>query len=202
MKINKAKDIIYSFFKTKLNAKYPELFPLDANNACSNIFWDRVKQTRPQPPFVMLTDTDPQKIYRRFEEYYENNKYKVRKEMRLHVTFGVYTVVTNGNLAASDRQATELIEFIQDLFTENENTFITLHNQGITINELESSNIRDLSAYQQTNQEFRKEIDIAFEYIDITEETAELGKALNVHIKVDNTSEFIDGDYSSDNTGE
>lgn len=195
MKCTDAKKIIYNFFKTELNAAYQELFPLDTNNACNKVFWDRVKHNRPQKPYVMLTDQPPQKIYRRFEQYRENNKYKVRKEMRMHVTFGVYTIATDGNLAASDKQATELIEFIQDLFTEKESTFNSLRNQGITINELESSDIRDLSAYEQTNQEFRKEIDIAFEYLDITDEVAELGKALNVHIRVDNTNDYIDGDY-------
>ena len=200
MKINEVKKKIYNFFKAEINAKYPEIFVLDTNNACNNVFWDRVKQTRPQLPFIMLTDGEPQKIYRRYEWYYENYKYKVRKEMRLPVTFGVYTVATSGNLVAADNQATEIIEFIQDLFTEKESTFIALHNQGITINELESSNIRDLSAYQQTNQEFRKEVDIAFEYVDIETEQAEPGKALNVHIQVDNTTDFIDGDYEAENT--
>ena len=200
MKINEAKNIIYNFFKTEICAKYPEYFPLESNNACGKVFWDRVKQTRPQLPFVMLTDLEPQKIYRRFERYFQDGKYKVRKEMRMHVTFGVYTIAVNGNLVTADRQATDIIEFIQDLFTENENTFIALQNQGITINEIESSNIRDLSAFQQTNQEFRKEVDIAFEFVDITEETGELGKALNVHIQVDNTTDFIDGDYEAENT--
>lgn len=200
MKINEVKKKIYNFFKAEINAKYPEIFVLDTNNACNNVFWDRVKQTRPQLPFIMLTDGEPQKIYKRFESYYQNNKYKTRKEIRLPVTFGVYTVAISGNLVAADNQATEIIEFIQDLFTEKESTFIALYNQGITINELESSNIRDLSAYQQTNQEFRKEIDIAFEYVDITEEAGKLGKALNVHIQVDNTTDFIDGDYEATNT--
>lgn len=200
MKINEVKPIIYNFFKSEMNAKYPELFPVDTNNACGKIFWDRVKHTRPDKPYIMLTDQPPQRIYNRFEKFRQDNKYKVRKEMRLHVTFTVYTIATSGNLAASDNQANELIEYIQDLFLEKESTFNSLRNQGITINELESSNIRDLSAYEQTNQEFRKEIDIAFEYLDITDETGELGKALNVHIKVDNTTDYIDGDYVTDNT--
>lgn len=195
MNINAVKPIIYNYLKTSVNAKYPDLFPLDNNNACGNIFWDRIKQSRPQRPFIQLTDGNPQKIYKRFERYYQNGKYHTRKEMRLPVTFGVYTTATDGNLAAADNQAIELIEFIQNLFTENENTFIALHNQGITINELEgSSEIRDLSAFEQTNQEFRKEFDVAFEFIEITEESGELGKALLVNIQVDNGDEYIELD--------
>lgn len=194
MKINEVKPIIYNFFKNTLNTAYPLIFPLDNNNACGNIFWDRVKQVRPKRPYAMLTDLNPQKIYRRFEQYYKDGKYYVRKEMRMHVTFGVYTTATENNLVAGDNQATELIEFIQDVFTENENTFNTLYNQGITINELESSGIRDLSGFTQTNQEFRKEIDIAFEFEDITVETAEPAEALNINIQVDNTDEFINLD--------
>jgi len=191
MKINDVKPIIYNFFKTQLNTEYPLVFPLDKNNACANIFWDRVKQTRPQRPYIMLTDNEPQKIYRRFERFFKDGKYYTRKEMRLHVTFGVYTTATDGNLVAADNQANELIEFIQNLFTEKENTFFALHNQGIVINELESSNIRDLSGFTQTNQEFRKEIDIAFEFEDITVESGELAKGLKINIQVDNTDEFI-----------
>lgn len=191
MKINDVKPIIYNFFKTQLNAEYPLIFPLDKNNACTNIFWDRVKQIRPQRPYVMLTDNEPQKIYRRFERFFKDGKYYTRKEMRLHVTFGVYTTATDGNLVAADNQAIELIEFIQNLFTEKESTFFALHNQGIVINELESSNIRDLSGFTQTNQEFRKEIDIAFEFEDITAESGEPAKGLKINIQVDNTDEFI-----------
>ena len=199
MNNNEAKDLIYAFLKSEINAAYPDLFPLDSNNACSKVFWDRVKHNRPNKPYIMLTDQPPQKIYRRFEQYRQDNQYKVRKEMRMHVTFSVYTIATDGNLAASDRLASNLIEFIQDLFTEKESTFIALHNQGVTINELESSDIRDLSEYEQTNQEFRKEIDIAFEYLDITDENGELGRALNVNIRVDNTTDYINGDYAAEN---
>ena len=197
MKINEAKPIIYNFFKNKISDAYSDLFPLDSNNATGKIFWDRVKQTRPQKPYIMLSDLAPQKIYKRYEEFEKNGNVYVRKEMRMPVTFGVYTIATNGNLAASDNQATDLIEYIQDLFTETNETFISLSNQGITINELESSEIRDLSAYSQTNQEFRKEIDIVFEFQDVAEKETELGQALNVQISVDNTSESITVDFDN-----
>ena len=202
MKNNAAKDIIYSFFKREINAAYPELFPLDENGGCAKVFWDRVRHNRPQKPYIMLTDQPPQKIYRRFEQFEKNGNNYVRKEMRMHVTFGVYAIETSGNLSASDKLSTEITEFIQDLFTENESTFIALHNQGITINELESSDIRDLSAFEQTNQEFRKEIDIAFEYLDVTEFAGEQAKSLFVNIQVDNTDDFITGEYEAENTGE
>lgn len=199
MKINDVKPIIYNFVKNEMNAAYPQVFVLDKNNACSNIFWDRIKQTRPQRPYLMLTDLAPQKIYNRFERFLKDGKYYVRKEMRMLVTFGIYTTATENNLVAGDNQATELIEFIQNLFTEKESTFIALHNQGITINELESSNIRDLSGFTQTNQEFRKEIDIAFEFEDITQEAGELAKGINAHIQIDNTDEYIDYDRDFNN---
>ena len=105
-----------------------------------------------------------------------------RKEMRLLVTFGVYTLNSDGSLVEADNLATELVEYIQDLFTETQSTFDTLSAQGITVNELVSSDIRDLSQFSQTNQEFRKEIDIAFEYDDIQTYTPELGQDLDMEI--------------------
>lgn len=181
MKISHAKKIIYNFFKNKISMDYPQYFKL-TNNSTAKIFWDRVKQKKPSKPYIMLTDTDISKIYKRFETFVKNGRQYVRKEMRLLVTFGVYTLKNSDNLSDADTLSTELIEYIQDLFTETQTTFDLLQAQGITINELESSEIRDLSQFLQTNQEFRKEIDIAFEYEDITEYTPEPAKGLEVDI--------------------
>lgn len=181
MKISEAKKIIYNFFKEKVCAAYPEEFPL-YNGACSKIFWDRVKQARPKKPYIMLSDRDVEKIYNRFESFEKDGRHFVRKEMRLPVTFGVYTVANRGNLVEPDNLAAELAEFIQDLLTETQSTFDTLYNFGITVNELEVANIRDLSGFAQTNQEFRKEIDIVFEFDNLEEVKPEFGKALDVEI--------------------
>ena len=98
------------------------------------------------------------------------------------MTFGVYTPNSDGSLDEANNLATELVEYIQDLFTETQSTFDTLSAQGITVNELECSDIRDLSQFSQTNQEFRKEIDIAFEYDDIQTYTPELCQDLDMEI--------------------
>lgn len=191
MKISQAKKIIYNFFKNKISTDYPQYFKL-TNNSTAKIFWDRVKQKKPSKPYIMLTDTDISKIYKRFETFVKNGKQYVRKEMRLFVTFGVYTLKNSDNLSDADTLSTELIEYIQDLFTETQTTFDLLQAQGITINELESSEIRDLSQFSQTNQEFRKEIDIAFEYEDITEYTPEPAKGLEIGISVSQTDNSIE----------
>ncbi len=191
MKITEAKKVIYNFFKNSISKDYPQYFKL-TNNATTKLFWDRVKQKKPAKPYIMLLDANISKIYRRFETFIKDGKQYVRKEMRLLVTFGVYTLKNNDNLADADTLCTELIEYIQNLFTETQSTFDALAAQGITINELESSEIRDLSQFSQTNQEFRKEIDIAFEYDDITAYTPELAKGLNIDISVSNTDNSIE----------
>ena len=140
----------------------------------------------------MLTDANISKIYRRFETFVQNGKQYVRKEMRLLVTFGVYTLKNSNNLSDADALCSEIIEYIQDLFTETQTTFDILSSQGITVNELESSEIRDLSQFSHTNQEFRKEIDIAFEYDDITTYTPELAEGLKVDISVSQTDNSIE----------
>lgn len=181
MKIEEAKKIIYIFFKNRVSADHPQYFGL-TDNASDKIFWSKVKQSMPQKPYIMLSEASVSKLYKRFETFHENGQDFVRKEMRLLVTFGVYTLNSDGNLVEADNLATELVEYIQDLFTETQNTFDTLSAQGITVNELVSSDIRDLSQFSQTNQEFRKEIDIAFEYEDIQTYTPELGQDLDMEI--------------------
>ena len=191
MKISQAKKIIYNFFKSSISKAFPQYFNL-TNNACSKLFWDRIKQQKPAKPYVMLTDANISKIYRRFETFVQNGKQYVRKEMRLLVTFGVYTLKNSNNLSDADALCSEIIEYIQDLFTETQTTFDILSSQGITVNELESSEIRDLSQFSHTNQEFRKEIDIAFEYDDITTYTPELAEGLKVDISVSQTDNSIE----------
>ena len=190
MQIQQAKTIIYNFLKNKIAVDYPKYFRL-TNNACSKLFWDRVKQEKPTKPYIMLSDANISKIYRRFETFVQDGRQYIRKEMRLLVTFGVYTLKNSDNLSDADALCTELIEYIQNLFTETQSTFDTLYAQGITVNELESSEIRDLSQFSQTNQEFRKEIDIAFEYDDITTYTPELAKGLEVDINISQTDNSI-----------
>ena len=194
MKIQEAKKIIYNFLKDNITRDYPEYFQL-SDNATAKLFWDRVKQTKPERPYVMLSDSGISKIYKRFESYIQNGKEYVRKEMRLFVTFGVYTLQNSDNLSDADTLCTELVEYIQNLFTQTRSTFDTLSAQGITVNELESSDIRDLSQFSQTNQEFRKEIDIAFEYNDITGYTSEPAEGLEVDISIALTDNKIKGDF-------
>ena len=174
MKINETKQIIYTFFKTKLEEAYPDIeLP---------VFWRYIEQSEPQKPYIMLSEASVAKLYKRFETFQNYGQGYVRKEMRLLVTFGVYTPNSDGSLDEANNLATELVEYIQDLFTETQSTFDTLSAQRITVNELECSDIRDLSQFSQTNQEFRKEIDIAFEYDDIQTYTPELGQDLDMEI--------------------
>lgn len=197
MKITEAKKVIYNFFKQNIAKDYPQYFR-DENNALANVFWSRVKQEEPDKPYIMLAEKAVSRIYKRFEIFEKDGLQYTRKEMRLVVTFGVYTAGSSGSLAGADELATDLSEYIQNLFTQTQSTFDTLGAQGITVNELESSDIRDLSQFSQTNQEFRKEIDIAFEYDDITGYTPEPAEGLEVDISVALTDNKIEGDFQNE----
>ena len=182
-----AKKIIYKFFKDEINTAYPSVFKE------GSIFWARTKQEMPAKPYIMLTDSVNTKICKRVENFVQSGKKYTRKEVRLTVTFGVYTLNNEENLSDADNFATELIEYVQNLFTVTQKTFDTLYEKEITVNELLASDIRDLSSFSQTNQEFRKEIDIVFEFDDVTESPeAEPALGLDIDIKVDNTDKKIE----------
>lgn len=180
MKINNAKEVIYDFFNEEIKVKYPQV----------SVFWRGTRQNTPEYPYIML-NADVKVINKRFD---------VRKEVRLTVTFGAYASPNSENLEDSDNITTELVEYIQNLFGITQKTFDALYKKEITVNELLASDIRDLSSFSQTNQEFRKEIDIVFEFEDVIESSeAESALGLDIDIKVDNTDRKIEMEVNNVN---
>lgn len=175
MKINDAKEIIYKFFNEQAAVFCPEV----------SVFWRGTRQEMPKYPFIMLADSGITRINKRFECFQKDGREYSRKEMRLTITFGVYTLNDEGNLADSDKLVLKITEFIQDLFTKTQSTFDTLCVKGITVNELLASDIRDLNITSEAGHEFHKEIDIVFEYEDLTEFIPEYGQYLDADIKVE-----------------
>ena len=107
------------------------------------------------------------------------------------VTFGVYSQSTEGDFATPEIQATDIIEYIEDLFNSPK-TFATLSNNGIIVDEKQVSNIRDLSSFEETNYIYRYEIDITFKF-DIIKEPIDYGTGEKVgyEINVKDTELYI-----------
>ena len=107
------------------------------------------------------------------------------------VTFSVYSQGTEGDFASPERQATDIIEHIEDLFNSPE-TFATLSTNGIIVDEKQVSNIRDLSSFEETNYNYRYEIDITFKF-DIIREPKDygLGEKVGYDINVKDTELYI-----------
>ncbi len=182
MKTNEVKKIIYEHLKEKIFEAFPEHFEL-MEYAKDEIFWGRLKNEASDKIYITLIDKKISKLNKRYEEYEQNGKYYYKKSKQVLVTFGVYANASEDFFHFADKLTVEIIEFIESLFTESQDTFNKLAEQGIVINELAASDIKDFSKLSTHTQQFRKEIDIPFEYEDIVEFTPELGKDLDINIK-------------------
>ena len=173
--INTIKDKIYSFFKSEMAVSFPDSFPLDDEGFSEKIYWKKIRDTEPTKPYIILDDVIKGKINKACETYRrkEDNKLVKRENWMMLVTFGVYSQATDGDLANPERLATDIIEHIEDLFNSPQ-TFTTLLNNGIIIDEKQVSNIRDLSSFEETNYNYRYEIDITFNF-DIIKEILDYG---------------------------
>lgn len=188
--INTIKDKIYSFFKSEMAVSFPDFFPLDDEGFSEKIYWKKIRDTEPTKPYIILDDVIKGKINKACETYRrkEDNKLVKRENWMMLVTFGVYSQATDGDLANPERLATDIIEHIEDLFNSPQ-TFTTLLNNGIIIDEKQVSNIRDLSSFEETNYNYRYEIDITFNF-DIIKEAKdyEIGKKVGYDINVKETN--------------
>lgn len=191
MNTNQVMEEVYVFTKQKLSEKFPEIFPLDLNRATNKIFISNGKFEKPQRPLVELDDIFKSKLHKRFNPYYKGNIEYTPMQWRVTVKFEVKTTNNEGNLIGGKKQANQIIDYIENLFTNNQETFNHFDTKGIIINELESSDVRDLSRFMFTNNEFVKSIDICFEYEEIEERVIEYGKFVGVDIKVDNSNNSI-----------
>lgn len=191
--INTIKDYIYVFFKNQMAAAYPSIFPLDQNGFSEKIFWKKTRDEAPQKPYIVLDDVIKGKLNKACEIYRRasDNKTVKRENWVMRVTFSVYNQSTSGDMATPERDATNYIEYIANLFNLP-TTFETLLNNGIIVNEKQISDIRDLSAFEQSNYSFRYEIDVTFEFDIITEpQTFGEGKIIETNINVKDTNLYI-----------
>lgn len=191
MKTHEVKKLIYRYSKEKLSAKFPEIFPLNENGATNKIFWSHVKTESPKKPVVELSEVYRARLYKRFNPYRKNGKEYTSAQWRLTVKFEVRTASGDGNMANAERLASQIIDYIERLFTNTVETFDHFKQYGVVINELEASSIRDLSRFMYTNNAYVFSVDIPFEYEDIEETATVAGEIVEIDIKVDNSTNSI-----------
>lgn len=189
MKTNEVKQEIYVYLKNKLSKKFPETFVLNENNATNKIFWSKGQHEKPARPFVELDEIYKNKIRKRYNSTYINNTLQTTAQWQLTVKFEVRTTSNEGNLLSGEYLAVEIIDYIERLFTNSQETFDYFRNKGIIINELEASGIRDLSKFMYTNNEFVFSIDIPFQYDDIEISDVVSGECVEIEINVDNQTD-------------
>ena len=185
METHEVKKIIYRYVKEKLSAKFPDIFPLNEKGATNKIFWSNNKTESPKKPVVELSEVYRARLYKRFNPYRKNGKEYTPAQWRLTVKFEVRTASGDGNMAEAEKLATQIIDFIERLFTNTAETFNFFDMYGVVVNELEASSIRDLSRFMYTNNAYVFSLDIPFEYEDIEEAAVTYGQIAQIDIKVD-----------------
>ena len=181
--LNDIKDKIYVFFKNSMAVLYPAHFPLDSDGFSEKVFWRKSRDEQPQKPFIILDDTFKGKLNKSYERYYKDGQPVQRENWSMTITLGVYTQGTLDD----DRLALDCIEAIELLFNSQE-TFDALEKFGIIVKEKQIGNIRELSAFEQTNYSYRYEVDVVFEFDKIiTVADYGDGKAVEAEVKINNT---------------
>lgn len=172
MKTYEFKTKLFSFFNEKMTEKFPGLE--------GKIFRERLRSDVPSYPYMVLKTCDRERINKRFESFTSDGKTYIRAQYRIGVLFSVYSL--RENALDAEKESDEIIDYTEQLFIDTDLTHSILAGEGITINELLAGPVRDLSSFAETNQMFRKEITIVFEFEDIKEYIPEQGKTLDMDI--------------------
>ena len=173
MKTYEFKNKIFEYFNRKITEKFPVL--------TGKVYRERLKIKKPEFPFVVLKSGERTKINKRYETYYSNDTEYTRVQYRLPVTFEIHDL--KATPMDAEILSDDVIDYTESFFEDNEETHTYFQEQGIVINELLCSGVRDTSNISETNQEFVKEIDIAFEFEDLREITSTEGKSVDINIR-------------------
>lgn len=172
MKTYEFKTKLFSFFNSRMTEKFPALE--------GKIFRERLRADVPAYPYMVLKTGDRERINKRFESFNEDGKTYIRAQYRIEVLFSVYSLYENP--CDAEEESDEIIDYTEQLFLETDTVHALLAEEGIVVNELLAGPVRDLSSFAETNQLFRKEICIVFEFEDIKEYIPEPGKELYMDI--------------------
>ena len=172
MKTYEFKTKLFSFYNSHMTAKFPEL--------SGKIFRERLRLEMPDYPYVVIKTGARERLNKRFEKFFKDSKEYIRAQYRIEIIFSAFALAENPTVA--ECLSDEIIDYTEQLFLDTESSHYELAEEGICVNELMAGKVMDLSSFASTNQEFRKETSIVFEFEDISEFVPEEGKLLDVNI--------------------
>lgn len=172
MKTYDFKTTLFAYFNQKAIIQFPILE--------NRIFRERLKINQPDFPYILMKSGERTRINKRFENFYKDNADHIRVQYRLPITFCIHDL--REVPADAELFSDTLADFVEQFFINNQTTHVDLEENGIVINELLCSGVRDKSEFATTSQEFIREIDIVFEFEDIQTITSELGQQLETNI--------------------
>ena len=172
MKTYEFKNTLFEYLNNRIIVDIPELN--------GKIFRERLKINKPSTPFVVIKSGERTRVNKRYEKFIKNDIEYTRVQYRILLTFCVHSIKMSP--IEAEQFADNTIDYIERFFIDDASTHADLSGSGIVINELMASGVRDKSAFSETNQEFIRELDIVFEFEDITEIIPEPGLELKTNI--------------------
>ena len=172
MKTNEFKNILFEYFNAKICIEFPEL--------SGKVFRERLRINQPNYPFLVLKSGERSRINKRFEHFTKDEIEYTRVQYRMPVTFSIHDI--RKNPVDAEAFSDTVIDYVERFFADNDSTHTDLRQKNIVINELLISGVRDTSAFSKTAQEFVKEIDVVFEFEDVSCITSEKGKDISIDI--------------------
>ena len=173
MKTYEFKNTLFEYFNNRITVDIPELN--------GKIFREHLKINCPQPPFICIKSGERTRINKRYENFIKNDIEYTRVQYRIILTFCVHSVATSP--VEAEQFADETVDYIEKFFIDDSSTHADLSESGIIINELLCSGVKDTSSFAETNQEFVRELDIVFEFEDVSAIVPELGQELQTNIQ-------------------
>ena len=172
MKTYEFKNTLFEYLNNRIIVDIPELN--------GKVFRERLRVNAPQTPFVVIKSGERTRINKRYEHFLNNDIEYTRVQYRILLTFCVHSIKTSP--VEAEQFADNTIDYLEKFFIDDATTHADLSQSGIVVNELQCSGVRDTSTFSETNQEFIRELDIAFEFEDVTEVIPEPGLELHTNI--------------------
>ena len=173
MKTYEFKNKLFTYLNNKIIIDIPEL--------TNKVFRERLKINQPKTPYLVMKSGERTRVNKRHERFTKDNKEYTRVQYRLFITFAIHDIRVSP--IESERFSDNVIDYIEKFFLDDESTHSDLSDEGIIVNELLASGVRDTSNFSETNQEFIREIDIAFEFEDLVEIQSTQGLELETKIQ-------------------
>lgn len=172
MKTNEFKNTIFDYFYNAITKEFPEL--------SNKVFRENLRANEPDFPYLTIQEKTRTRLNPDYENFYRNGVEYIRKQYRQALNFTIHDI--SEEALEAELFTDEVADWIESFFYSNPSTFIDLGNRGIVINEKLNSGIKNTGTVNSTSSEFVKEIEVNFEYEEITTTTSEPGKDIEISI--------------------